>query len=133
MFSFFCHASFLVILSGCVSSQHIVTGKQRGAIPADAVEVQPSPPAGAEEIGLVTASTAGKSQHAAQIAVDALKKQAGLLGANVLVIQSTELLAAGGGGGIGYVDAGSGFMYSSGGSSGHRTRIQARAYYAQKN
>ena len=88
----------VLLAAGCVTSNRLVTGKARPPIPAAAVELKTAAPAGAEEIGIVTAVSAGQSNTALQNAVDALKRRAGEMGANVIVILGTDLTKTSDGG-----------------------------------
>ena len=119
----------IAALTGCVSSQHLVTGTRRAALPADQVQLRSSVPAGAEEIGIVTVVAGGHNNLAMQTAVGALKKQAGAMGANVVVVLGSDMTSKSSGGGIGYL-FGSGAFYSAG-SSSRETKVQAKAFYAK--
>lgn len=121
-----------VLTAGCVSSQSLVTGKARSAVSVEQVELRPSPPAGAEEIGIVTAATAGHSQHAMAIAVDALKKKAGAMGANIIVVIGSDLAQHESSGGLGYSFGAPGVTYTPSMTS-RETKVQAKAYYAKTN
>lgn len=87
-----CRVAFILALlplTGCVSTQSIVTGQQRAPVPVESVKVYPAAPAGAEEIAIVNVS-ADKGYATAQgvmdLCVKALKVKAAALGANGIVI-----------------------------------------------
>lgn len=75
-------------LAGCATSNQIVTGTARQAITSDAVKVYSTMPPGAEEIGLINAESAGKNQTSVDSAIAELKRRAGKLGANGIVIEA---------------------------------------------
>jgi type IV pilus biogenesis protein CpaD/CtpE len=81
----------LVALAACASGSAIVTGTVRDAIPPEQVQVFSEPPAHYETIGIVTASSdAGLTEQGSMnYAVNELKRRAGLLGANGVVITAT--------------------------------------------
>ncbi len=116
-------------LAGCVTSQHLVTGKARAAFPAEQVELRSSAPPGAEEIGIVTAVSGGQNDYAMKTAVAALKKQAGGMGANIIVVVGSDLTRHETSSGVGYI-FNSGFFYSPS-SSNSETKVQAKAYYVE--
>lgn len=74
-------------LVGCATSSQIVTGTARPPIDFAQVNVYASMPAGAEEIGLINAESAGKNQAAVTSALKELRIRAGRLGANGVVIE----------------------------------------------
>ncbi len=80
-------------LAGCASGSAIVTGTTKPPVAAEQVAIYLDPPADFEVIGLVSASSdAGwTEQGSMNYAIDELKKQAGALGANgVLLVSSGE-------------------------------------------
>lgn len=79
------------LLFGCATGSSIVTGTTRPAIPAESVKMYLEPPADYEVIGMVrAASDAGwTEQGSVNYAVKELKRQAGKLGANGVLISST--------------------------------------------
>lgn len=76
-----------LLLCGCETPKHIVTGQVRPAILVDAVKVYPTMPEKAEVIGIVTMNT-DTSQSAIDKGVQDLKKEAAKLGANGIVINT---------------------------------------------
>ena len=90
----------LLITIGCVSTQHVLTGKVHPVISPDGVQVYSIAPTNSEIIGIV--STTGHPGWTKQQAVDnaicGLKKEAATLGANGLVL--SEAMAAYGVGGV---------------------------------
>ncbi len=118
----------IAALTGCVTSQHLITGKARPAVLADRVEIRSSVPEGAEEIGIVMASASGNNNLAMKTAVDALKKQAGGMGANIIVVMGTDQRKSQSSSGIGFSFGSPGLFYSPTTTS-HETAIQAKAYY----
>ncbi len=117
-----------MLLTGCVTSQHLVTGKAHPAIPAEQVHLLPSLPTGAEEIGIVQAVAAGHSNNAMLTAVGALKKQAGQMGANSIVVVGSDLTESQSSSGIGYSFGSPGLVFSPS-STSRQTKVQAKAYY----
>jgi hypothetical protein len=81
----------LVLLTGCATSSHKVTGTLRPEVPAADVKVYYVMPAKSQLIGLVTADSFGgvDLQQATDDAISKLKMQAGRLGANGLYINGT--------------------------------------------
>ena len=82
----------LVLLAGCATSSHKVTGTLRPEVPPDAVKIFHAVPPNAQVIGTVTAdSFAGIDlKQATADAVSKLQAQAGKLGANGLFIDATQ-------------------------------------------
>jgi hypothetical protein len=120
-----------ILAAGCSTrSQHIVTGATRSALVPDQVEVRPSPPAGAVEIGIVTATTGGQNETATKTAIAALKREATGIGANVIVIIGADLATHESGGGFGYSFGSPGFTYTPS-ATARETKLQAKAYYAK--
>jgi len=76
----------ILICAGCATGSHIITGTARPLISADGVRIYQSMPANAETIGVVNATFADSGQRATDRAVAELKKQAGLIGANGVVV-----------------------------------------------
>lgn len=74
------------MLCSCVTGHRTVTGPERAAVPVESVRVLETAPAGAVEVGSVNVTIDG--DNAAQIdkARAALRRQAALMGANVLVL-----------------------------------------------
>lgn len=81
----------LVLITGCATSSHKVTGALRPEVPAADVKVYYVMPANYQLIGLVTADSFGgvNLQQATEDAVNKLKTQAGRLGANGVFINGT--------------------------------------------
>lgn len=81
----------LVLLTGCATSSHKVTGSLRAEVPVTDVKVYYVMPANSQLIGLVTADSFGgvDLQQATEDAVNKLKMQAGRLGANGVFINGT--------------------------------------------
>jgi hypothetical protein len=88
-----CLALFaLILLAGCTTGTHRVTGSVRPAISPDQVIVYHSMPAHSRVIGIVTAqSFAGiTEQDAKDGALEEVKAEAAKLGANGLVLENTN-------------------------------------------
>jgi len=78
---------FILILTGCATGSHIITGTARPVFPSESVKLYASPPANFETIGIVTATLTGAdSQRASDLRVAELKKQAGMIGANGVLL-----------------------------------------------
>jgi hypothetical protein len=82
----------LVLLVGCTTSSHKVTGDLRPSVPPDAVTIYSVMPAHARVIGTVAAESYGgiDLQQATTDAIDRLKIQAGHLGANGLFMDISQ-------------------------------------------
>ena len=82
----------LVLLIGCSTSSHKVTGTLRPEVPPDAVKVYYTLPPHAQVIGTVTADSFGgvDLQQATADAVTKLQAQAGRLGANGVFINGSQ-------------------------------------------
>lgn len=128
-------ALLLVILplTGCVSTQSIVTGAAHPALAPEAVRVYAEAPAGSEQVALLTAS-AGQGYATAQttmnLVLKTLKEQAAKLGANGIVIISSDIVNTTRAG-VGYVNANSGLFFSDS-TPEKTTKVQAKAIYAQE-
>jgi hypothetical protein len=72
----------LLLMPGCATGTHIVTGKQRAPITPDQVTLYQEAPANFEIIGIVNATSEGHNQAHMDAAVKALKEQAAKIGAN---------------------------------------------------
>ncbi|HWH70432.1 MAG TPA: hypothetical protein VNT26_13680 [Candidatus Sulfotelmatobacter sp.] len=75
-----------LLLTGCVTGAHLVTGKARASFAPDAVRIYQAIPPNAEVIGTVIAQSIGNDQRAMDRGVTELKRQAAQIGANGLVI-----------------------------------------------
>jgi hypothetical protein len=82
-------------ITGCASGSAIVTGTKRAPIPSEQVRLYLDPPADFEVIGIVSASSdAGLTeQGSVDYAIKELKNQAANLGANGLLLVSTDTTA----------------------------------------
>lgn len=78
----------VLMLAGCVATgSHIITGTVRPAISPEAVKIYADAPANFEKIGFITAVCAdGNLQRGSDKRVSELKRQAGLLGANGVLL-----------------------------------------------
>lgn len=114
------------LAAGCVTGQRIQTGPARAAIAAEAVQLAAAAPAGAVEVGLVSAASEGHNQEAMDIAVRELKKQSARMGGNYLVILSTDMQSGRGNSAVGIYSAGVIFTPA---SASHKTVVSGKAYY----
>ena len=91
-----------VAISGCATGSVIVTGAKRARVSADAVKLYVTPPKKYEVIGLVEATgmTGLTSQSKMDRAVNKLKKKAGDIGANGVLLGSSGDAAGGVVGGV---------------------------------
>ena len=102
--------SLVVIVTGCASGSHIVTGIVRAPIDPESVKLYIDEPEEFETIGIVKASSdAGWTEQGSQdYAVSELKKQAAKIGANGILLlvsgQSTSMV-------IGSNSVGSSYAY----------------------
>jgi len=81
----------IFILSACASGSYILTGQKREPIKPSEVTLYAEPPEEYETIGIVRASSGSgwTQQGEMDLAVEELKKQAALLGANGVIISGT--------------------------------------------
>jgi uncharacterized protein YbjQ (UPF0145 family) len=84
-----------VLLAGCSTSSHVMTGTAHAPIPPDSVRIYNQPPPGQyEQIATVTASSQGSlaigSQRNMDKAIARLKEEAAKLGANGILLQNIE-------------------------------------------
>jgi len=89
-----CIASF-VLLAGCSTSSHVLTGTAHPPIAPDSVRIYNQPPPGQyEQIATVTASSQGSlaigSQQNMDKAIARLKEEAAKLGANGVLLQNIQ-------------------------------------------
>jgi hypothetical protein len=75
----------LVLLAGCVTGAHLVTGNPHPKLVVEAVKVYQTTPRGAEVIGTVVAQSLGADQCALDRSLAELKRQAARIGANGIV------------------------------------------------
>lgn len=78
--------SSALLVNGCVTGSHIVTGNKRPPINPLSVKVYGEMPEKAETIGMVTASMQNAGQYATDECIKQLRKSAAKLGANGIVI-----------------------------------------------
>lgn len=94
----------LVVLGGCATTSHVITGTPRAAIDPGQVTLYSSPPPQYEEIAIIDATSRSSFAFGEQNKMDAvisrLKKAAASLGANGVLLQGTG--SDGGGGGVGF-------------------------------
>ena len=86
-------AVVVLTLVACATGSSVVTGKKRTPVAATQVKLYLEPPSSFEVIGLVNASSdvGWTDQGSMDYAIEELKKQAGKLGANgVLILASGE-------------------------------------------
>jgi hypothetical protein len=84
-----------LLLAGCSTSSHVLTGTARPAIAPDSVRIfNQAPPGHYEQIATVTASSQGSlaigSQQNMDTAIARLKEEAAKLGANGVVLQGVQ-------------------------------------------
>ena len=72
----------VLVLAGCSTGTHIVTGAYHLKIKPDQVVLYQVPPAKFEIVGIVNAATSGRSQRFMDYAIKELKTQAAAIGAN---------------------------------------------------
>lgn len=91
---------FAILLAGCASTSHVITGKPRPAIDPAQVTLYNVAPAEYEEIAVIDASSQMSLAFGEQNKMDAviarLKKEAASLGANGVLLQDTGSGGAGG-------------------------------------
>jgi hypothetical protein len=80
----------VMVLTGCASGTHIITGIQRPKIKPEQVVLYQIPPAKFEIIGIVNARGPGTTQHNMNQAVNELKQEAADIGANGIILGSVN-------------------------------------------
>jgi hypothetical protein len=82
----------LVLVTGCTTGSHKVTGKLRPQIPAEEVTVYSKMPAHSTVVGMISADSFGgvDLQQATGDAVNKLKAEAGRMGANGVFINGLQ-------------------------------------------
>ena len=83
--------TFFLLLIGCATGSHIITGEVRQEIDPSKVKLYLEPPAEYETIGIVEASSDVElsTQAAQDRTIQELKKQAALIGANGVLLLNT--------------------------------------------
>jgi hypothetical protein len=82
----------LVLIAGCTTGSHKVTGTLRPQVPPQEVKVYTQLPAHSEIVGMISADSFGgvDLQQATDDAVIKLKAEAGRLGANGILINGLQ-------------------------------------------
>lgn len=84
--------SALLIVTGCATGSHVITGRARPMTSPDAVKVYSAKPENAEVLGSVSVREPnGFSHMAGGTMIKVLKEEAAKMGANGLVVGSSEL------------------------------------------
>lgn len=98
LFSIFNVMFVSLILFSCASGATFVTGKQRASVNPSIVSIYTEPPEDYEVIGIVTASSDSgfTDQGSLNYAIAELKKQAGKIGANGIILESISKSNSGG-------------------------------------
>jgi uncharacterized protein YbjQ (UPF0145 family) len=123
--------ALLLILNGCATGSHIVTGDRRPAIDPSAVKIYGAMPDNAEVVAMVTASLQDAGQSATDKCIKKLRKSAAKLGANGIVIAGFLAGPGQSGVGIGTGVASTGGVVTTTGSffSSPTTTINGTAVY----
>lgn len=121
-------STLILFSSGCVLTQSIVTGTPQSPVAAESVRVYSTPPAGAEEVALLNVVAGGAGQYGMDLVVNELKKKAGSLGANGIVILTTAIETRNRGG-IGYLAPSGVFISDT--STEKTTKVNAKAIYVR--
>src|SRR5690242_4398741 len=86
--------SAIVLVAACTTSSHVVTGVTRAPISSEEVKIYTQPPPHFEEVAVLEASSRGGLQFTEQGKMDKvierLKAEAAKLGANGVLLQSTQ-------------------------------------------
>jgi hypothetical protein len=119
----------VLLLSACASGTALVTGQQRPPVEARAVQVYLEAPANYEVVAIVSATsrTGFTPQQSLNYALEELRQQAGAVGANGVLIDSSGQGA--GGPIVGTVVGNSVIM--SGGSHPNIQEVRGRAIYVR--
>jgi hypothetical protein len=88
-------AASVLMLSGCASGSAIVTGERRPPVAPANVKIYAEPPAKYQIIGVISASSRSgwTKQTTTNRAIENLRRQAGNLGANGVLISDTSAVA----------------------------------------
>lgn len=82
----------LLILTGCASGSHVITGSARPMTSPAAVKIYTEKPANAEVIGSVTCNNPNGFSHSfSSKDVSVLKEEAAKMGANGLIVGQSDL------------------------------------------
>lgn len=86
------------VLFSCASGTAFVTGKKRSSVNPDRISIYTEPPEDYEVIGIVTASSDSgfTDQGSLNYAIAELKKQAGKIGANGIILETISKSNSGG-------------------------------------
>lgn len=86
-----------MLISGCATGSAVVTGNTREPVDVEKVKIYSEPPENFEVIGIVTATSEDgwTEQQKLDLAIKELKKQAGKLGANGVIIESVGMTNTG--------------------------------------
>ena len=86
------------VLFSCASGTSFVTGKKRSSVNPDRISIYTEPPEDYEVIGIVTASSDSgfTDQGSLNYAIAELKKQAGKIGANGIILETISKSNSGG-------------------------------------
>ncbi len=79
-------AVYLLLLAGCATGTHIITGAQRPALKPDQVKLYQVAPDKFEVVGIVNSRSPGMRQHNMDDAVNVLKEEAAKIGANGILL-----------------------------------------------
>lgn len=85
----------VIVIAGCATGTHIITGNQRSPIPSEQVVLYPTPPKKYEIIGIVNAETSGRRQWQMDLVVAEIKKQAAAIGANGVILGGGQIQSGG--------------------------------------
>jgi hypothetical protein len=124
----------LMVLVGCATSSHVITGTPRPAIDPTEVKVYSAAPAKYEEIALIEASSRSSfsfgDQKKMETVIRRLKEEAAKLGANGVLLKGSRSESSGGVGvGVGNSVGGGGFVSLGTSSYSSQTVSQALAIY----
>lgn len=119
--------SLSVLVNGCTTSSHIMTGTTRSPILVSAVHVYSAPPKNYEEVAILTVESSGwTTQGEKDQAVLKLKQEAASLGANGILLTGVGSASSGM---IGSVNPATGTFFA--GESNYTT-MQARAIFVRE-
>ncbi|MDB6018690.1 MAG: hypothetical protein JWR19_3179 [Pedosphaera sp.] len=117
----------VALVTGCATGSHVITGTVRPPVVAQQVKLYDKAPEKFEVIGFVNANYDGNGQSAMDAVVLELKKQAGAIGANGVLVGQTSQTAHTASAGYAAGGALGGILFSA--SQGGSTTVSGQAIY----
>lgn len=123
--------AFALLIIGCASGTHIITGETHPGIKPSDVRLYQVPPPKFEIVGIVNSRTPGRLQRDMDTAVNELKNQAAAIGANGIILGEVNpgSVSVGFGSGSGFGSGGSTFFGSGVSSSSRGIQLSGQAIF----